>query len=65
MFDMLETQNVECPYCGESFETNVDASNGSQEYVEDCYVCCRPIVFVLNADDDGHLVTLQTRRDDE
>jgi len=26
---------VECPYCGESFKTPVDASSGSARYVED------------------------------
>jgi hypothetical protein len=58
---MLELHTVNCPYCGESFETNVDASGGSQEYVEDCAVCCRPIVFTLIADADGNLLNLETR----
>ena len=42
---MLETVFVCCPYCGESFDTIVDVSAGSQDYIEDCYVCCRPIEF--------------------
>jgi hypothetical protein len=58
---MLELHTVNCPYCGESFETNVDASGGSQEYIEDCAVCCRPIVFTLIADADGNLLNLETR----
>ena len=29
---------VECPYCGESFETPVDTSSGSARYVEDCQI---------------------------
>jgi hypothetical protein len=58
---MLELHTIECPYCGESFETNVDASGGSQEYIEDCAVCCRPILFSLTADDDGNLIALETR----
>lgn len=62
---MISLHTVQCPYCGESFETNVDASGGSQEYLEDCYVCCRPIVFRLTADDDGHLVGLETRREED
>lgn len=34
---------VTCPYCGEVVEITLDASGGSsQEYVEDCEVCCRP-----------------------
>jgi hypothetical protein len=62
---MLELHTVQCPYCGESFEANVDASGGSHEYVEDCYVCCRPIVFRLTADADGDLVSLETRREND
>ena len=44
---LLETVKVDCPYCGEPFETVIDCSLGEdrQEYIEDCYVCCRPIVF--------------------
>lgn len=59
------SQNVTCPYCGEGFETAIDASAGSQEYIEDCYVCCRPIVFDLEVDHAGHLVQVTTRRDDD
>jgi hypothetical protein len=34
---------VVCPYCGESVELLFDPGGGaSQEYVEDCEVCCRP-----------------------
>ena len=62
---MLELHTVSCPYCGESFETNIDTSSGSQEYVEDCYICCRPIVFNLTADDDGNLVKFDARREND
>ncbi len=34
---------VQCPYCGEAIEITLDpGSGGSQEYVEDCEVCCNP-----------------------
>jgi len=34
---------VRCPYCGEVNEIAVDPGSGaSQDYVEDCQVCCRP-----------------------
>ena len=34
---------VVCPYCGESVVLTVDPGGGSsQEYVEDCEVCCNP-----------------------
>ena len=62
---MVILRHIDCPYCGESFETNVDTSGGSQEYVEDCYVCCRPIIFNLETDPDGNLVSLETRREQD
>jgi len=34
---------VECPYCGEIVEITLDPAGGaSQEYIEDCEVCCQP-----------------------
>ena len=55
---------VECPYCGESFETPVDASSGSARYVEDCQICCQPIEFKLEVDHAGELQSLSTLRSD-
>ncbi len=41
--EMQTEAEVTCPYCGESMAIVLDASGGaSQEYVEDCQVCCRP-----------------------
>lgn len=62
---MASPQSVRCLYCGETFETEIDASGGSQEYVEDCYVCCRPIVFQIEVGTDGELVTFETRREND
>lgn len=41
--------NVYCPYCGENIQVIVDLSVEAQEYVEDCSVCCRPIVMQVTA----------------
>ena len=61
---MIEPARVDCPYCGESFETTVDLSGGDQVYVEDCAVCCKPITLVLNVS-DGDDFTLVARRDQD
>ena len=53
---------VECPYCGEHFETSVDTSAGSARYVEDCQICCQPIDVGLEVDHDGILRGLSTLR---
>lgn len=62
---MLITRVVDCPYCGENFDTSIDISAGGQEYIEDCPVCCQPIVFVIEVDHAGTLLAVQTRRDDD
>ncbi len=49
----LETVKEHCPYCGELIELLIDCSEFQQTYTEDCQVCCRPMVVVvqLNSDD--------------
>ena len=62
---MSDTIVIHCPYCGESYETVVDPSAGSQRYIEDCAVCCRPIEIVMRVDDDGELLDVSTATDSE
>lgn len=60
---MLETQQYQCPYCGEPAEAVLDLSGGDQTYIEDCPVCCRPILFDLCS--DGEDWSLDVRREDD
>jgi hypothetical protein len=60
---MLESITIDCPYCGESFSTQVDLSAGSQNYVEDCAVCCRPIEVFVEVGDDDELVAVRVATD--
>lgn len=62
---MIEMISVSCPYCGEQFDTQLDLSAGSQRYIEDCQVCCRPIEFNLEIDQDGNLVETRLLREDD
>ena len=55
---------VACPYCGERFETNADASAGPCKYVEDCQVCCQPIEMEVRVDEAGEFLELLARRGD-
>ncbi len=45
--NQLIEKKVQCPYCWESFTLLIDASVESQEYVEDCEICCHPIDFIV------------------
>jgi cysteine-rich CPXCG protein len=55
---------VQCPYCGEPFETLIDSSAGSASYIEDCHICCRPIELGVDVDLDGALAAVTARRTD-
>lgn len=35
----------DCPFCGAEISMLLDFSAGAQTYVEDCEVCCRPILL--------------------
>jgi hypothetical protein len=45
---------VHCPYCGEAVEIALDPGSGAtQEYVEDCEVCCQPWRVSVSYGADG------------
>ena len=45
-----------CDNCGEEIVVPVDPSAGlSQEYVEDCPVCCNSNVIHIEIDEDGEI----------
>ncbi len=60
----LSEQMIACPYCGEHISVLLDSSEAWQVYIEDCQVCCRPIVFNLQLDESGEpLVNVRTEDD--
>lgn len=63
---MEDTQlaSMQCPYCGEQIELVVDCSIEQQEYIEDCSVCCRPIVVWVEVADD-EVVSIEGRTEDD
>lgn len=44
---LTETEKLQCPYCWQTIEILVDISMVGESYVEDCFVCCRPIELNL------------------
>ncbi|WP_395374041.1 CPXCG motif-containing cysteine-rich protein [Marinicella sp. W31] len=60
----LETQRVQCPFCWEYFDIVLDCSVEEQEYIEDCYVCCRPINFRVSISADD-AIQVEALSDDE
>lgn len=51
--DLLQTHNLDCPYCGESIQMVIDCSVSGQDYIEDCQVCCRPINIFVTIEDEN------------
>ena len=58
------SHQVSCPYCGESFEALIDSSESDAEYIEDCYICCQPIVFSCQFSASGD-VSVSTRSEND
>ena len=53
-----------CPYCSSEFTLLIDISGGEQTLVEDCEVCCQPVVLSLHID-NGTLVSCDARREND
>jgi Cysteine-rich CPXCG len=53
---MQDEASYVCEACGEEIVVPIDLSAGeSQEYVEDCPVCCRPNLVHVEIDDAGQV----------
>jgi hypothetical protein len=62
--NQLTETTIGCPYCGELIEVLLDAADIDQQYIEDCQVCCRPIVFFVSENMSGDL-TVTVYSEDE
>lgn len=62
---MHAVQEVEimCPFCAEPITILIDTSVEAQEYVEDCEVCCRPMVIKYHAE-KGEILSLTVGREE-
>lgn len=50
--EKLSEQDIDCPYCGETISVFIDSQEAGTQYIEDCQMCCRPIVFQI--EDSGY-----------
>ena len=60
----LHAKKIACPYCGETFAINIDCSVEEQYYIEDCWVCCRPIQLEVTVDATGEANVVARHEDD-
>lgn len=54
---LLEEHQLDCPNCGEVITIVVDKSIIKQEYTEDCFVCCRPILINIDYESEFGEIT--------
>jgi Cysteine-rich CPXCG len=56
---MEDSGRYACPSCGVEVVVPIDMSTGSnQEYVEDCPVCCAPVLLQVHVESDGTIAVL-------
>jgi hypothetical protein len=49
--NLLQGQDATCPHCGETIDLTLDLSVSEQSYIEDCPVCCKPMMVSYTAVD--------------
>jgi hypothetical protein len=58
----VEDREEHCPWCDAPIDLSIDVSAVPQTYIEDCGVCCAPILIRVALDpdrDDTLIVTLE------
>ena len=56
---------VDCPYCGSAVYAEIDLSFQSQNFVEDCEVCCAPILFRIATNNLGDVTAVEAVREND
>jgi hypothetical protein len=41
---LIQGHQATCPHCWESITLTLDLSVSEQSYIEDCPVCCKPLI---------------------
>ena len=51
------SENIQCPFCGQTFALIIDTSVQFQRFTTDCEVCCRPFEIVAECE-PGEILSL-------
>jgi transcription elongation factor Elf1 len=57
----LLDRRIRCPFCGEPMDVVLDLSAGSQSYIEDCQICCQPMLVSFRTE-GGRLLAFEVQR---
>lgn len=62
LVSLADSIDIDCPWCGETYQTHVDIGENGQTMVEDCQVCCRPIELTFQISRTSGRVQVDVRR---
>ena len=51
---------IQCPFCGQSFELEIDTSETAQRFTTDCEVCCRPFEVTMECE-PGEILSINVQ----
>jgi hypothetical protein len=46
---LIQGHDATCPHCWEAITLTLDLSVAEQSYIEDCPVCCKPLIVSYTA----------------
>jgi transcription elongation factor Elf1 len=62
LWQMQESEKIQCPFCGQTFALEVDTTQAEQVFTVDCEICCRPMEVSVHCE-DGEVLDLDVRGD--
>jgi hypothetical protein len=54
---MQPSDQILCPFCGQSFDLAIDPSHDSQRFIVDCEICCRPLEIAVECE-EGEILSV-------
>ncbi len=58
---MEQEHDITCPYCWQTWTVLLDLTLPGQSYIEDCAVCCNPVVITYETE-NGSLEHVDAER---
>lgn len=62
---LIEPRSMTCPWCGAPTTVMLDLTTADSDFVEDCQVCCAPILYSVRSEIDTGDLLLSARRENE
>jgi len=60
----IVTSRLHCPYCGKSFELEMEENVQEDDLIEECPLCGSPVDIRLVLDEDGKVIDADIHRAD-